>query len=243
MGVMPVAVSIVSHGHGEMVNRLVGQLLACPEVGQIILTRNIPEPTVFGAGPQIDVIQNPGPKGFGANHNAAFRQCRMPYFCILNPDIGLRGNPFAELLGAMRDEGRLLAAPLILAPDGRIEDAARRFPTFMSLARKALGGSDGRYVIKPGQALTEVDWVAGMFVLVAAADFARLGGFDEAYFLYYEDVDLCARAWRDGMRVAVVPSASAIHDARRDSHRSFRHMRRHLASMLRFLTSGLGTRS
>ncbi|HTY02771.1 MAG TPA: glycosyltransferase, partial [Rhodocyclaceae bacterium] len=241
-GIGVIAVSIVSHGHGAMVTRLVGQLLACPEVAQIIVTRNVPEPTRFVGEGKVDVVENLLPKGFGANHNAAFRRCRAPFYCVLNPDIELQGNPFPDLLAQAGRTGGAVTAPLIVAPDGTVEDSARRFPTLLTLARKALGGPDGRYFIDSGQQTQAVDWVAGMFMLFASSDYAKLGGFDERYFLYYEDVDLCARAWRAGMRVVVVPAVSAVHDARRDSHRSFRHMRWHLASMLRFLASGLGSR-
>lgn len=237
-----VAVSIVSHGHGEMVNRLVEQIAACPEVGQIILTRNIPEATPLPSGYPCDVIENAAPKGFGANHNAAFRLCRQPYYCVLNPDIELIGNPFPGLIEHAVHQAGVVVAPLILAPDGGVEDSARRFPTVVSLARKVLGGHDGRYRLVRDEPPRDVDWAAGMFLLFSSSNYQRLGGFDERYFLYYEDVDICARAWRSGMKVTVVPSVSAIHDARRDSHRSLRHMRWHLASMLRFLASGFGSR-
>lgn len=237
-----VAVSIVSHGHGAMVNHLIAQLRNCPEVGQIIVTRNVPEATTFAADDLVAIIENSSPKGFGANHNAAFRQCRLAFYCVLNPDIELQGNPFPALLERMNAAVGIVAAPLILSPSGAVEDSARRFPGFLSLARKALGGPDGRYAIKPNQAPLAVDWVAGMFTLFASKDYAGLRGFDERYFLYYEDVDICARAWSAGLKVMVVPSVMAVHDARRDSHKSFRHMRWHLASMLRFLLSGRGSR-
>jgi hypothetical protein len=79
-----------------------------------------------------------------------------------------------------------------------------------------------------------------MFVLFRSADFARLGGFDERFFLYYEDVDICARAWKEGMRVATCPGVSAIHDAQRANRRDWRHMRWQLASMMRYLVRYTG---
>jgi N-acetylglucosaminyl-diphospho-decaprenol L-rhamnosyltransferase len=68
--------------------------------------------------------------------------------------------------------------------------------------------------------------------------FRELRGFDERYFLYYEDVDLCRRLRKRGYEVVLVPSASAVHDARRESHRNLRHLSWHLASIARFLRSG-----
>jgi N-acetylglucosaminyl-diphospho-decaprenol L-rhamnosyltransferase len=230
-----IAVSIVSHGHGVMVERLIMQLLMCPEVTRIILTRNIPEAGEVPAVSKVGLIQNPAPKGFGANHNAAFSLCHEPFYCVLNPDIQLTGNPFPALLECLQNDAIALAAPLIVAPNGGMEDSVRRFPTLISLIRKLLGGADGRYNVSPGQPVFFPDWVAGMFMVFRSSAFAHLHGFDEGYFLYYEDVDICDRASQAGMKVALCPSVSAIHDARRDSHRSLRHLRWHLTSMARFL--------
>jgi GT2 family glycosyltransferase len=71
-----------------------------------------------------------------------------------------------------------------------------------------------------------------MFMLFRSAVFAELQGFDERYYLYYEDVDLCRRLRGRGYDVRLVPSVSATHDARRESRRSLRHLRWHIASML-----------
>ena len=220
-----IAVSIVSHGHGEMVGGLVGQLLAFPEVAQIILTLNVPESVALPDDARVTVIDNAAPKGFGANHNAAFATCTQMFFCPLNPDIEFDGNPFPVLSAALGDKRVALVAPVVRSPDGKIEDSMRRFPTPGSLLVKALGGNDGRYVVREGQPESAPEWVAGMFMLFRSRDFQDLGGFDERFFLYYEDVDICVRAWRKGMRILACPQASVIHDARRDSRRSLRHLR------------------
>jgi GT2 family glycosyltransferase len=230
-----IAISIVSHGHGAMVDRLISQLRHCPQVTRLILTRNIPESSEIVEDALVEIVENAAPKGFGTNHNAAFARCDEPFYCVLNPDIELKDNPFPALLQCLEDGEVGLVAPLILAPGGSVEDSARHFPTLWSLLRKALGGPDGRYAIEPGQPVVFPDWVAGMFMLFRSSVFARLGGFDEGYFLYYEDVDICDRTVRAGMKVALCPSVAAIHDARRDSHRSLRHLRWHLASMARYL--------
>ncbi len=229
-----ITVSVVSHGHGSMVERLVQSLLGCPEVAQIILTRNIPESWGLVAGDRITIIENAAPKGFGANHNAAFKFCQQPLFCPLNPDIELLGNPFPGLISMLNQTVGTLVAPLVKSPDGDIEDSFRRFPTILSLARKLLGGADGRYVLSDLQESFHPEWVAGMFMLFRSPDFARLGGFDEGFFLYYEDVDICARVWKLGLKIIACPQVNVIHDAQRDSHRSIRHLRWHLASMGRY---------
>ena len=217
-----------------MVETLIGVLLGCPEVRQVIVTRNVPESLDLPGDDRVVLIENVVPKGFGANHNAAFALCGQPFFCPLNPDIELPENPFPYLLECIARSSAALAAPLIVSPSGSIEDSMRQFPTLRLLLSKALGGADGRYEIPAGQPDICPEWVAGMFMLFRSEDFARLNGFDESFFLYYEDVDICVRIWQQGLKVTACPRVSVIHDARRDSRRSWRHMRWHLASMGRY---------
>jgi GT2 family glycosyltransferase len=220
-----------------MVGSLIGDLAAITETRlEIILTQNIPEVRNYfsGAIPFNTVrIKNAKPKGFGANHNAAFGHAKGDFFCVLNPDIRIPRNPFPALLAELSRPKIGVAAPRILGPTGGIEDSARRFPTAAFLLRKALEDApiiDYPTVDKP----ISPDWVAGMFMLFRREIFAEVGGFDESYFLYYEDVDLCRRLRRRGLDVRMVPSVDVIHDARRASRRSLRYLRWHIESMLRY---------
>ena len=239
----PITVSIVSHGHGRMVSRLVESLQArCPEVREVIITRNIAESTPPPDHPGLRLIDNPHPKGFGANHNNAFKQSKAPFFCVLNPDITLTENPFPPLLSTLRRTRAALTAPIAVSPNGEIEDNLRRFPTFGSLLSKFMAGEKGRYPYRAGQAIIHPDWVAGMFMLFRREAFQAVGGFDERYFLYYEDVDICARLWRAGLRVTATAEARVIHDAQRASHRDLQHLRWHLGSAARYLLKGSAPR-
>lgn len=229
-----ISVSIVSHGHGAMVDALVAQLLDLPSVCQIIVTLNLPERLCLANDPRVLVLHNRHPKGFGANHNAAFQVHRGDYFCPLNPDIKLVDDPFSVLLPLFHDKRVALVAPKVINPRGEDEDSWRRFPTISSLALKALGLGDGRCVAPNADQPFSPEWVAGMFMLFRSDAFRHLKGFDEKYFLYYEDVDICVRLWRSDFRLLASPSVRVIHDARRDSHRKLGHLRWHLFSMTRY---------
>lgn len=229
-----ICVSIVSHCHGSMVMRLVERVLDCSSVAQVVVTLNVPESLQLVQDERLVVVENTKPKGFGANHNAAFKYCRQSYFCVLNPDIELEDDPFDSLITAIELANAALVAPAVKSPEGREEDSVRYFPTVRSLVAKAFFGRDGRYVLQNGRDPFCPEWVAGMFMLFRSECFARLNGFDERFFLYYEDVDICARAWQRGMKVLACPRVSVIHDARRNSRKSLRHMRWHLASMARY---------
>lgn len=232
--------SIVSHGQGTLVKELLGDLSRCSAIPlTVILTVNIPEALPFpatGHGFELQVVRNSAPRGFGANHNAAFRKAHAPMFCVVNPDIRLHADPFPLLVSALADERIAIAAPLVRNRVGLVEDSARVFPTVKGILRKAMGGAQVLdYAITADP--IEPDWVAGMFMLFRSSTFAQLGGFDERYFLYYEDVDLCARARLNGLRIALDPRAEVLHDARRDSRRRPRHAWWHARSMLRFFLS------
>jgi GT2 family glycosyltransferase len=233
-----VTVSIVSHGHGPLVLSLLADLAGtCPAGLRVLLTLNIPESLDVVADRYpfpVAVIHNPAPKGFGANHNAAFAQAHTPFFCILNPDIRITRNPFPPLLAELKRPGIGVAAPKIVNPGGGTEDSARRFPTPAFLIRKLFGLTPTLDYDIAGEPLSP-DWVAGMFMVFRRDAFAEVSGFDERYFLYYEDVDLCHRLRRHGYDVRLVPCAEAIHDARRESRRSLPHLRWHVASLARFL--------
>lgn len=228
------AVSIVSHRHGEMVRSLVDALLRFPEVGQVIVTRNVPERLSLVVDNRLAIIDNASVKGFGENHNAAFSRCTQPLFCVLNPDIEFRCNPFPDLIALLGRTDVGLAAPQVQAPGGGVEDSARHFPTLSSFVMKLLLGYEGRYSDGAGDLVFYPDWVGGMFMLIRSADFYRWGGFDEKFFLYYEDVDLCVRVWRQGLKVAVSTRCAVIHDARRESRHSLRYLWWHLSSVARY---------
>jgi N-acetylglucosaminyl-diphospho-decaprenol L-rhamnosyltransferase len=239
-GYRDIAVSIVSHRHGAMVEPLVGDLLECPQIGQIILTRNIPESQILPQDTRLMTIDNAIPSGFAANHNEAFKHCRLPYFCALNPDIRLQDNPFPSLRTAIREMGATIVGPLVRNLSGGVEDSMRPFPSICSLLSKILGLSNNHYKITDYLSVFYPEWVAGMFMFFTSVDFRRLGGFDEHFFLYYEDVDICARAWKAGMRVMACPSVSVIHDAQRASHRNISYMRWHFSSMILYFLKHWG---
>lgn len=229
-----ITASIVSHGHGEMVAGLAEDLLACPEVSRIVIIQNIPEEVVYPGDQRLVVRRNDVLRGYGANHNAALADTNTPFVCVLNPDIRLQGNPFPALLRAFDDKSVALTAPKIVSLNGATEDSARRFPTIFSIAAKALGGDDGTYSETPASVI-HPDWLAGMFLLLRCEAFAKVGGFDEKFYLYYEDVDLCWRLRRDGCQIVQDRAVAVTHDARRESRRSLRFAKWHLASMMRYL--------
>lgn len=236
---------MVSHGHGRLLAALLRDLAALERAPtlQVIVTLNLlDEPFDSSAFPhlRIDVIRNQRPKGFGANHNAAFAQKDedAAWFAVLNPDLRLPEDPFAALLkfaGERPDCG--LLAPRVLNPDGEPEDAVRGNLTVSSLVRRTLGQREAAEATGVATKGSPFYWLAGMFLFFRAEAYRKAEGFDERFFMYCEDYDLCARLYLDGSGLATVSDCFVIHDAQRRSHRSARFLGWHVRSLIRVWTS------
>ena len=239
--VKDISISIVSHSQMGLVAQLLKDIEErCSDLNfELILTLNLDERLPFtleSFSYPIKLVRNAAPLGFGANHNQAFTHATGRYLCVMNPDIRLNSNPFSALLACLRVPSVGVVAPLVLGEDGGFEDSARRFPSPLKILCKVFGGGRG-----PAYVMEDVsiypDWVGGMFMLFPRRMFEMLGGFDERYFLYYEDVDICARLRLLGHEVVLCPQAKVTHYAQRSSHRSFKYLRWHLRSMTRFFLS------
>lgn len=236
-----ICLSVISHGQVELVRVLLASLRESGASRHIsvILTVNIPEDVrslATGLPFPFQVVYNSFPKGFAANQNQAFSFCRSPFFCVMNPDITLQQDPFPHLLSLLAVDRTIGAVtPALVDSQGKVQDNARLFPTPWRIFRRLV-----RRERLPSAWQSELffpEWIAGMFMLFPAHVYRHVGGFDEKYFMYCEDADICFRIWKSGFRVALSRRITAIHDARRSSHKTFRYMRWHLTSLARFFIS------
>ena len=235
----PITVSLVSHNQGALIyNALLDLQQYCANLIEVILTINVAENLPFDCGDftfPILLIRNDEPKGFGANHNAAFSLRKGSYFCVMNPDVRLNRNLFQIMMDRCNDYKTGVVAPLVVSTNGSVEKSARRFPTPLSIIAKIFRRErSSDYSIENG--CIYVEWVAGMCMLFPAITYEKIGGFDEKYYLYYEDVDICARLWLDKYKVIFCPKVSIIHEARHESHRNIKYLKWHLFSMMRFFS-------
>ena len=233
--------SIVSHGHGLMIFDLLSDIRTIINRYEyfkieILLTFNIPEETSFldnFSDLPLTRIDNVRPLGFGANHNAAFKRSRGQYFVVLNPDARIAEVDLDLLIAPFALDRVGVVAPKVVDCEGRLQDNARRFPTLKGLVQRVVTSRrESCYGVIDIE--TEVDWVAGMFVAVRRDAWISVGGFDEGFFMYFEDVDFCMRLQMRGWVVVYQPYTSIVHDAQRASHRQILHLKWHIKSAVRY---------
>jgi GT2 family glycosyltransferase len=229
---------VVSHDQDDLVNQLLASLARqCPADRVVVtVTRNTKAALPLVSSPfPVQVLSNPCPRGFGANHNRAFATCREPFFCVLNPDIRFIDDPFPRLLACLEHDEVGVAGPFLRDTQGQVQDNGRSFPTPGRIARRLLTRSEHDAIFKPSrQGYVVSDWIAGMFMIFRACDYQKIGGFDQRYFLYCEDADICMRLRRLGLLTCRHPRAWAIHDPARQSHRHWRYLVWHTSSLVRF---------
>jgi GT2 family glycosyltransferase len=176
--------------------------------------------------PHARLLQNAANLGFARGVNQGLAASRAPFALIMNPDCRLVAGALAALRSVLdAHPDCAVAGPRILNPDGSVQGSARGDPDmltglfgrttilrrllpFLPIARRNVVTEEA---IRSGDESVVVDWVSGacMFARRSALDEVR--GFDERFFLYWEDADLCRRLRARGHYVRYVPGATAIH--------------------------------
>lgn len=181
-------------------------------------------------GSWVKVVSSSSNVGFGKAQNKAARTAKGEYLFFCNPDIEVEDESISRLIHYAEQHGNFgIMAPRLLDPDGSLQDSCRRFPTWFDLLVKRLGLTKrfqkrmDRYLMhdQDPEEVVDVDWVVGAAMLVKKESFLEWGGFDERFFLFFEDTDLCRRVHQKGERVVYVPQASFIHSETRLSSRGF----------------------
>lgn len=230
-----VVISIVSHSQTELVDVLLNDLARqdLPADFLVIVRHNVKaEPCDIPANLNVLEVCNEAPLGFGANHNLNSRIANSAVFVILNPDIRILADGLVKALVSACMREFVMLAPRILGDDGREEQNLRPALTPMQLAVKNL-----LFWVGFQQNQSRWFWIAGMFIVVRTDHFRRLNGFDEKFFMYVEDADLCLRSALVGERPVRLMSHAVVHNARRDSRKLGRLMISHLWSLILFFVS------
>ena len=162
--------------------------------------------------PGVRVLEQRFRSGFGANHNTVIRETRGRYVYVLNEDTASEDWGFARLVAEMDSRPRVAAlGPRLVYPDGRRQDSAWRFPSpIVSVVGLPTLGRVG-IVQSRGSRSRAVDWLMGSALLLRREALEEVGLFDESFFIYFEEVDLCRRLHRAGWELSYFPDVTVVH--------------------------------
>ncbi len=263
-----VSVLIVSYRTPELTLSAVRSALADPAVRDVVVVDNDSGDDTLDrlsdlGDPRVVIVANPSNDGFGTAANVAARRASGDTLIFLNSDATFRPGAAARLVAAVSSSvGDAIAGPRLVGPDGSIQRSAGLLPRPGDLLVRGLGlhritGALSRIPmvgsrIARSSMATEYDlavtavesidvsMVSGACFAVGRRAFDRLGGFDERYFMYFEDADLCRRASASGWRITYVPDAVVDHVGGASSADDYHFGERHAESMVRYLRTWYG---
>jgi N-acetylglucosaminyl-diphospho-decaprenol L-rhamnosyltransferase len=172
--------------------------------------------------PGVRAIDSPVNVGFAAGMNLGYRHSQGEFILILNPDVAIFRIAVETMLQYLHAHPEVgLVAPKLINPDGTVQDSCYRFYSFLTpLYRRTPFGKLPsarrqlhRFLMKDWDhaATRAVGWVLGGCMLIRREAIEKVGFFDERFFLYFEDVDLCRRMWQSGWQVHYIADAEMVH--------------------------------
>lgn len=221
-------ISIVNWNSGNLLKDCINSIyknMRLQEIELIVIDNNSSDNSldaIKNLFPSLKIIKNTVNKGFGAANNQAIKLCKTKYVLIINPDIVILPNTHYTLIDFMEKNNEIaIAGGQLLNLDFSIQRFCRSFPTIRMMFYKYSGLSKlfpkskefGKYEMGywDYDSLREVDQPPGAFLMIRRDVLEKIGYFDERFFMFFEDVDLCLRIKKAGYKIFYVPNAKAIH--------------------------------
>jgi len=246
------AAVVVNHDAGDLLTDCVTSLLADRSAGgppEVVVVDNdstdgSPDALALTL-PDVPVIRPRANLGYARAANLGIAATRAPVVAVLNPDTCLDPGSAAAVLARFAADRTVAACgPRVRNPDGSTYPSARRIPTVADAVGHGILG-----LFRPGNPFTrryreldadpaaprDVDWISGAAVFLRRAALDDVGGWNERYFMYVEDVELCWRLRRGGWRVVYEPEAGVVHvQGVSTDRRPYRMIVEHHRSLFRF---------
>lgn len=178
--------------------------------------------------------------GFGKAHNLILNKIDSVFHLILNPDVEFGSAVIPNLIKALEASANVsFITPKVLYPNKEAQYVCRKHPTFIDLLNRKFKISkeqigDREYRHKDLQKPFYPEFIHGCFMLFKTADLKNLRGFDERYFLYMEDADLCKKVDKTGKKKLYYPKVEITHLHQQGSSKSFKLFIRHTSSAIKY---------
>lgn len=198
------------------------------------------------AGFSVERADLPQNLGYGAGHNRALAGNRGTFHLVLNPDVELAEDALLAGVNHLQSEpGAVLLSPRAQGPDGEQEFLCKRYPSVLVLLMRAFAPGLGQTLFAArmaeyqmsdacsGAEPAEIPLASGCFMLVRGEALRSVGGFDDAYFLYFEDFDLSLRLAPLG-QLLYLPSMQIVHHGGYAGRKGLSHVKLFISAGIRF---------
>ncbi|MBI2596208.1 glycosyltransferase family 2 protein [Candidatus Daviesbacteria bacterium] len=212
------SVIVVSYNSEQFIEKCIASVLKyLPDNSElIVLDNNSVDKTVDISKkflPKIKLISIDKNLGFAKGNNKAANEALGDYLFFLNPDTWISKPIMEELIEFYEAEDAGIVAPKLIMPNGHTQSSVKNLPTVWGAFKEFILGvqnSYGEFVPKTEKPIA-VQVVYGAALLISKKLFDQIGGFDEKYFLYYEDVDLCRKVLNKDKKIYYYPAAAVNH--------------------------------
>ena len=190
--------------------------------------------------PEIEYIFVGKNIGFGKAHNLVLDKISSKFHLILNPDVEFKPDVIPSLISVFKNALNVsFITPKIIYPNKELQYICRKHPTFFDLVNRKLKISknnlfENEYRNQNFNKPFYPDFIHGCFMFFKTEDFKNLNGFDERYFLYMEDADLCRKIDETGKKKLYCPSLEVVHYHQKGSSKSIKLFLYHLSSAIKY---------
>jgi GT2 family glycosyltransferase len=228
---MDISISIVNYNTKNLVKQCVKNIIKSkPNLDyEIIITDSgskdgsieLIKTEILPRFPQVRLVKSSN-QGFGTGHNLGLKNSNAKYIMIINADIVILNDAISQLYSFMQANKQCgIVGPKLIYPDMSVQDSCHAWPKFWTplFRRTSLGKTvwgireQKRYDMAnyDHTATKQVDWLVGACLLIRKTLWDKINGFDERFFMYCEDIDICRHAWQLNYQVWYYPEARMIH--------------------------------
>lgn len=245
-----ISASIVLYNENlEELKKTINSFLSTPLSKKLFLidnTNNARFKNTFSNNNNIVYISNNKNVGFGKGHNQIIKNITnlSDFHLILNPDVTFKKEVIPNLISELKkDDSIAMIAPKVLFPNKKTQDSCRKYPTPKELILRRFGIfktffkktiSKRKYHNTILEKAFYPEYLTGCFQLYKTADFVQINGFDERYFLYMEDVDICKKIDAINKKKMFFPSEKIQHTLKQGSSKNLYLFFIHLSSAIKY---------
>lgn len=188
-----------------------------PERSEVIVVDNNSSDNtlnILKSRKNIHLIENDSNDGFAKGSNKGAEEARGEYLLFLNPDTDIIDDSINSLLDFIKNTSDAgVVAPTLIEPSGKIQPSVRNLPSIIRALEQYYLGVKNSYdaYVPEGNTPIEVESVFGAAIMMKQEVFEKIGGFDERYFMYFEDLELCKKIRELGFKIYYLPKTKFIH--------------------------------